>query len=97
MPELPDITVYVESLAARLHGATLHRVRVTVFFPAVGNKFGWDIVIPGNFTKGIDGIPAALFQTINVKTSPGDQRQLRDLLDFKIFRIGFDGDVHKKQ
>ena len=28
MPELPDITVYVESLAAKLHGATLQRVRV---------------------------------------------------------------------
>ncbi|MBX3603745.1 MAG: hypothetical protein KF788_00660 [Piscinibacter sp.] len=28
MPELPDITVYVESLAARLHGATLQRVRL---------------------------------------------------------------------
>ena len=28
MPELPDITVYVESLAARLRGATLQRVRV---------------------------------------------------------------------
>lgn len=29
MPELPDITVYVESLAAKLAGATLQRVRVT--------------------------------------------------------------------
>ena len=28
MPELPDITVYVESLAAKLQGATLQRVRV---------------------------------------------------------------------
>ena len=28
MPELPDITVYVESLAAKLAGATLQRVRV---------------------------------------------------------------------
>lgn len=28
MPELPDVTVYVESLAARLRGATLRRVRV---------------------------------------------------------------------
>ena len=28
MPELPDITVYVESLAAKLHGDTLERVRV---------------------------------------------------------------------
>jgi formamidopyrimidine-DNA glycosylase len=28
MPELPDITVYVERLAAKLHGATLQRVRV---------------------------------------------------------------------
>ena len=29
MPELPDITVYVESLASKLRGATLQRVRVT--------------------------------------------------------------------
>jgi len=28
MPELPDVTVYVEGLAARLHGDTLQRVRV---------------------------------------------------------------------
>jgi formamidopyrimidine-DNA glycosylase len=28
VPELPDITVYVESLAAKLHGDTLERVRV---------------------------------------------------------------------
>ena len=28
MPELPDITVYVESLEAKLHGDTLRRVRV---------------------------------------------------------------------
>lgn len=28
MPELPDITVYVESLAAKLRGATLQRVRL---------------------------------------------------------------------
>ena len=28
MPELPDISVYVESLAAKLAGATLQRVRV---------------------------------------------------------------------
>jgi len=29
VPELPDITVYVESLAAKVHGDTLQRVRVT--------------------------------------------------------------------
>lgn len=29
MPELPDITVYVESLAAKLGDAMLQRVRVT--------------------------------------------------------------------
>jgi formamidopyrimidine-DNA glycosylase len=28
VPELPDITVYIESLAAKLHGDTLERVRV---------------------------------------------------------------------
>ena len=28
MPELPDITVYVESLEARLHGATLRQIRL---------------------------------------------------------------------
>lgn len=28
MPELPDITVYVESLAEKLHGATLQRIRL---------------------------------------------------------------------
>ena len=28
MPELPDITVYVKSLDAKLRGATLQRVRV---------------------------------------------------------------------
>ncbi|HOY37406.1 MAG TPA: DNA-formamidopyrimidine glycosylase family protein, partial [Piscinibacter sp.] len=46
MPELPDITVYVESLAARLHGATLQRVRVTNPFvlrtavPPIGSAEG---------------------------------------------------------
>ena len=29
MPELPDITVYVESLAAKLRGDSLERVRIT--------------------------------------------------------------------
>ena len=28
MPELPDITVYVESLDAKVHGATLNRIRI---------------------------------------------------------------------
>jgi len=28
MPELPDIAVYVESLAAKVHGDRLHRVRI---------------------------------------------------------------------
>jgi formamidopyrimidine-DNA glycosylase len=28
MPELPDVTVYLEALAARIHGARLERVRL---------------------------------------------------------------------
>jgi len=46
MPELPDITVYVESLAARLRGAALQRVRVLSPFvlrtavPPIGNAEG---------------------------------------------------------
>ena len=28
MPELPDITVYVESLDAKVRGATLNRLRI---------------------------------------------------------------------
>ncbi len=46
MPELPDITVYVESLAAKLAGATLQRVRVTNPFvlrtalPPIGSAEG---------------------------------------------------------
>ncbi len=39
MPELPDITVYVESLAAKLAGATLQRVRV-------GNPFVLRTAVP---------------------------------------------------
>ncbi len=46
MPELPDITVYVESLATKLAGATLQRVRVTNPFvlrtavPPIGSAEG---------------------------------------------------------
>jgi len=46
MPELPDITVYVESLAAKLRGATLQRVRTMNPFvlrtavPPIGNAEG---------------------------------------------------------
>ena len=41
MPELPDITVYQESLAARVVGTTLVRVRIA------GNRYpGW-IHLPG--------------------------------------------------
>lgn len=46
MPELPDITVYVESLAGKLRGATLQRVRVTNPFvlrtavPPIGSADG---------------------------------------------------------
>lgn len=46
MPELPDITVYVESLAAKLRGATLQRVRITNPFllrtavPPIGSAEG---------------------------------------------------------
>ena len=29
MPELPDVTVYAESIAARIAGRTLERVRIT--------------------------------------------------------------------
>ncbi|MFT3954281.1 MAG: DNA-formamidopyrimidine glycosylase family protein [Piscinibacter sp.] len=50
MPELPDITVYVESLAAKLSGATLQRVRVTNPFvlrtavPPIGSAEGQRVV-----------------------------------------------------
>lgn len=46
MPELPDITVYVESLAAKLRGATLQRVRIANPFvlrtavPPIGSAEG---------------------------------------------------------
>lgn len=50
MPEWPDITVYVESLAAKLHGATLQRVRLLNPFllrtalPPIGAAEGRSVV-----------------------------------------------------
>src|SRR5262249_37381375 len=46
MPELPDVTVYIESLDARIRGATLERVRlaspfvVRSFEPPIGAAHG---------------------------------------------------------
>ncbi|WP_298834985.1 DNA-formamidopyrimidine glycosylase family protein [uncultured Piscinibacter sp.] len=59
MPELPDITVYVESLAARLQGATLQRVRVMNPFvlrtavPPVGNAEGRRVAGLGRVGKRV--------------------------------------------
>ncbi|HXJ32928.1 MAG TPA: DNA-formamidopyrimidine glycosylase family protein [Candidatus Eisenbacteria bacterium] len=49
MPELPDVTVYLDALAPRLVGATLERVRVASPFlvrsvdPPLGDAFGREI------------------------------------------------------
>jgi formamidopyrimidine-DNA glycosylase len=73
MPELPDVTVYVESLAAKLRGATLQRVRVLNPFvlrtavPPIGSAEGRRVESIERLGKRIViGLEGGLFLVIHL-------------------------------
>jgi formamidopyrimidine-DNA glycosylase len=73
MPELPDVTVYVEALAARIMHARLLRVRlaspfvVRSFDPPISSAHGHEVISLGRIGKRIIvGLDGDLFLTVHL-------------------------------
>ena len=73
MPELPDITVYIESLEARLHGATLRQIRLLNPFllrtavPPIASADGRQVIAVERLGKRVVlGLDGGLFLVIHL-------------------------------